>query len=191
MDRDGTGLGSARSSRAQLFGRYGFRCVSAFSDVGGGCGGGACGCGAVDGPAWGGSSRRGGGGGGGRGGEGGGGRALSWMADCDFFSDFDGTLGAFPAVGSVPGGHIGLGGGLTIRPLPPSPSITFSANLGRGRIKASHHVSAESHRCLPFGRTDAVSGCTQIWSRHGRLKAESGRATGREEVCRSGRLMRV
>ena len=98
----------------------------------------------------------GGGGGGGRGGEGGGGRALSWMADCDFFSDFDGTLGAFPAVGSVPGGHIGLGGGLTIRPLPPSPSITFSANLGRGRIKASHHVSAESHRCLPFGRTDAV-----------------------------------
>ena len=87
------------------------------------------------------------------------GREPSCTADRDFFSCFS----SVPVVGSAPGGHIGRGGGLTVRPLPPlplppppSPSITRSANLGRGRIKASHHVSADSHRCLPFGSTDPV-----------------------------------
>ena len=89
------------------------------------------------------------------------------QADLDFFSPPLTASSAFtpltspvtsvtnaPYAGVEVDGQTGLPGGLTIRPLLPvlpSPSTSFKANRGLGAINASHHVSADSHRCLGFG----------------------------------------
>ena len=65
-----------------------------------------------------------------------------------FVSGYSGLRNMVGEVGS--GNMIGLGGGLTIRPLPDG-STNRKAKRGLGRMMASHHVSADHQRCFPLG----------------------------------------
>ena len=68
----------------------------------------------------------------------------------DFSCDFSEPSGFRDIVGVCDENIMGLGGGLTIRPLPDG-STNLKAKRGRGNMMASHQVSAAHHRCFPFG----------------------------------------
>ena len=121
---EGTGLGKARSSRAKLFGRDArLLSVSRTSGIG------SC-------------------------------LLTTWISgegDNKFPIDlaFFGGLGENPfglrgETGGLSTGDIsGLGGGLTIRPLPEG-SVNLIAKRGLGNRIASHQDSADHQRCFPF-----------------------------------------
>ena len=78
--------------------------------------------------------------------------------------------------------YTGLPGGLTILPLPVLALSCVILKRGRGRNRASHHVSAENHLSLPFRR----EGRTLERRKFG-VDEEDKR--GRWEVAESGNLL--